>query len=328
MNSKMSQLYTQYDKTNMKIIQPIKTPTLDTDVANKKYVDDQIGNIFDQTLNTTDDVQFNSVTVPAPVSGGDATNKTYVDDQIGNIFDQTLNTTDDVQFNSVTVPAPVSGGDATNKTYVDAQVGNPFDQTLNTTDDVQFNSVTVPAPVSGGDAANKTYVDGQTTELLNTNGWAFYTDAETSPATQTFTDTFTKLQIDGGGATTNTSYLPPIIRGSGDLWDVVNDKITPIAVGDAYDFRLDLTITGESGNPTELQMELDIGGGATPTIVIVDRYIGTGKTTPYSISAGFSIFTLGTFVANGGQIFLKTNTGTATVSARSVLLVRNVNGNI
>ena len=163
-------------------------------------------------------------------------------------------------------------------------------------------------------------------EIYNTHGWANYADAETTPATQTITTTAAKLQIDGGGATSNSAYLPREIRGISELWDTTNDKITPINIGDDYSIRVDLEITAKTGSPTELEFELDIGGGATPTIIIVDRIISTGKAPPYTVSVGFPIFCLSTFKTNGGQIFLKTDTGTVTISARAISIHRLSNG--
>jgi len=164
------------------------------------------------------------------------------------------------------------------------------------------------------------------TEIYNTHGWANYADAETTPATQTINTTAAKLQIDGGGATSTSAYLPREIRGISELWDTTNDKITPINIGDGYSLRIDLEITAKTGSPTELEMELDIGGGATPTIIIVDRIIPTGKAPPYTVSVGFPIFCLSTFKTNGGQIFLKTDTGTVTISSRIISIHRLSNG--
>lgn len=171
-------------------------------------------------------------------------------------------------------------------------------------------------------------VNDNTIELYEVHGWGYYSDGETTPTTQTFTSTPSKLSIDGLGATTETGYLPLEIRGVSELWDSVNDKIIPISDGDSYDFRLDLTVIGETSNPNEIIIQLDIGGGAAPTIVVVNRYVSTGKATPYNVSVGFPIFTLSTFLANGGQIFMSTDTGNVEVQKRGVYLGRNSSGKI
>ena len=150
-------------------------------------------------------------------------------------------------------------------------------------------------------------------------GWGFYAD---NGAAQTFNTTAAKMLIDGAGATTETSYLPPAIRGTGQLWDTTNSKITPIANGDAYDVRLSLPVTGETGSPTEVQVELDIGGGATPSISILSVFRSTGRSTPYTVTVAFPIFSLSTFLSNGGQIFLTTDTGSVTVTNPTILITR------
>lgn len=173
-----------------------------------------------------------------------------------------------------------------------------------------------------------TFINDNFTELYNTAGWGFYVHDQLTPSTQVVTTTATPLIIDGGGLTSNTAYLPYEIRGTGQLWDTVNNKITPIGVGDGYSMRMDLQVTAKSGSPTELILDLDIGGGATPTIIIVEKIIGTGKTPPYTVSVGFPIFTLGTFNTNGGQLFLSTDAGSVTLTNRSVSIHRISNGQI
>ena len=151
-------------------------------------------------------------------------------------------------------------------------------------------------------------------------GWGFYTDDEV--ATQTITTTASKLIINGLGTSTNTDYLPAEILGVGELWDTVNNKITPIGLGDGYTLRIDIEITAEGANPSEMVAQFDIGGGATPTTVIVERLITTGKNLPYTISMGFPYFTLATFIANGAQIFLNTDTGTVTLGKKQISIHR------
>jgi hypothetical protein len=152
-------------------------------------------------------------------------------------------------------------------------------------------------------------------------GWGNYKDGGVA---QAFNTTPSLLSIDGAGASTEEDYLPLSIRGSGSLWNTSTDRITPIAVGDAYSLRLDLPVTGETSNPTELIMELDIASGAVygSRTTIVTRYINTGKSTPYTVSVGFPVFVGSTFATNGGQIWLYTDTGSVTVTNPNIALIR------
>lgn len=158
--------------------------------------------------------------------------------------------------------------------------------------------------------------------FVTPHGWGYYTEDQTAPSTQVITTTTQKLTIDGLGSTSNSDYLPLEIRGISELWDTATNKITPINLGDDYTLRIDMGVTAKTGSPTELKVELDIGGGATPTIVIVERFVSTAKAPPYNFSMAFPIFCLETFMANGGQIFLSTNAGTLTIQKRGISIHR------
>jgi hypothetical protein len=159
-------------------------------------------------------------------------------------------------------------------------------------------------------------------DLLQASGWGYYTDAESSPATQTFNTTPAILQIDGAGSTTDESQLPLEIRGFASLWDTTNDKVLAVNAGDAYDLRVDFEVTGETGSPTDIIIQLDTSGGGSPTIPIVTKYAGTGKGTPYIVSVAFGVFSGSTFMSNGGQIFISTDAGSITVASRGIFITR------
>jgi hypothetical protein len=180
----------------------------------------------------------------------------------------------------------------------------------------------------GGDLINDNF-----TELYSVGGWGNYTDGETTPATISVNTTPTQLLIDGLGGSSESGYLPYEIRGISELWDTTNDKITPIGIGDSYDVRLDLEITAKTGSPTIIDLVLDIGAtpdgtGGTGSILIVNRIISTGKTAPYKVSVGFPIFSLSTFVTNGGSFWLSTDTGTVTMGSRNIFIKRDTSGAI
>lgn len=166
------------------------------------------------------------------------------------------------------------------------------------------------------------------TALKNVSGFGFYVEDQTVASTQTITTTASKLIIDGAGATSTSAYLPLEIRGVSELWDVLNNKITPIAIGDGYTMRIDLQITAKTGSPTELLLDLDIGGGASPTINIVERTISSAKAPPYNVSIGFPFFSLSTFKTNGGQLFLATDTGTVEITKRQISIHRISSGQL
>lgn len=182
--------------------------------------------------------------------------------------------------------------------------------------------------VSGVDAASQGAVlrangDGTASWTFLPNGYGFYVH---SGATQTFNSAFSKLVISGSGAASDSSQLPRQIRGVGELWDTTENKITPISVGDSYNIRIDIPVTSETGSVTDITIQLDIGGGASPTSPIVTRFAAGGKTTPYVISVAFPVFSGSTFLANGGQIFIKTDAGSINVLNPQVYIGRSSGG--
>ena len=164
------------------------------------------------------------------------------------------------------------------------------------------------------------------TELYYVAGWGNYSDAETTPATLTINTTPSVLQIDGGGSTSSSAYLPREIRGVSELWDTTNDKMTPINIGDAYDIRFSLEITGKTGAPNVINVVLDIGVGAGITIPIAEVQIPVVTSPTFTVTGAIPIFCLTTFKTNGGRLFLSTDAGTLTVAARSVFIKRDFNG--
>lgn len=194
-------------------------------------------------------------------------------------------------------------------TYIDkVSVRSSLEQAQNKVSASDLNEIkeSVNALYDAGSAAN-----------ADVFGWSIYSDSVAS--NQVISSTPSVLTIDGLGSNTNTTYKPNGYVG--EMW--ASNAIQAESVGDAFDLRIDLTITAKTASPTRIDLILDIGDGAGITIPIVERVIATVKTPPYNIDIGFPIFTLDTFVANGGRIFLSTDTGTVTISNRSIFIKRD-----
>ena len=132
---------------------------------------------------------------------------------------------------------------------------------------------------------------------------------------------------------TENGYLPREIRGVSDLWDNSTDTLTPIGLGDSYDIRINLRIDTTVSNPTRFAIALDIGttpdgtGGAGSTIITQDsRTLKNG--VPQYHSFAFTIFSLATFMANGGTFWIAVDSGSIEVSERSILIVRTSSGQL
>jgi len=149
-------------------------------------------------------------------------------------------------------------------------------------------------------------------------GWAYYVDSLVTP-TITIGTTYTQISIDALGATIN-DYLPLEIRGTSELWDL--SKITPIAIGDDYDGRFDVTITAKTGSPTAIELIIDISGGVAGTNKAFTGWLQAIGTAPYDQSLPLDFFTLATFKANGGKIYARTDTGTVTIGRRNIKISR------
>jgi hypothetical protein len=91
--------------------------------------------------------------------------------------------------------------------------------------------------------------------------------------------------------------------------------------------RLQVTINSVSGNPKSINCQLDIGADVTPTIIIaVDSKALRSSSYPQAYTFTFPVFSLQTFVTNGGKFYLETDTGTAVIGFRSILIERNSTG--
>jgi len=166
-----------------------------------------------------------------------------------------------------------------------------------------------------------------TSDRITPGGWGFYVD-DNSGGAQTIPNgvgNAVKFDVNGLDAQSNEDYLPPALKGQGNLWDVAANKLNAFVLGDSYDFRIQFTITGVSANPDRITCVLDIGGAAGITIGIAeDTKSITG--TPQTMIFTFPYFTLATFVANGGQVFLYTDSGSADIEDRSVFIERISSG--
>lgn len=201
----------------------------------------------------------------------------------------------------------------------------------------------VITPLSGGDSelrylSSADLSDGadlltetitKNNDALNYQGWQSVRDARVTTSTITVDTSETKITIDNEGDATliNSDYLPLSIRGTGNLWDTVNSKITPISEGDSYDIRINATVDSVVGTPELITAKIDIGGLTAPTIVVGEKTESADKTAPYVVTFTFPIFCLDTFVTNGGQIFMKTLAGSVDISERSIFIVRTSSGN-
>jgi len=161
-------------------------------------------------------------------------------------------------------------------------------------------------------------VDDVLNSLKGEKGFGFYIDSLATP-TITIGTSWTEITIDALGANV-IDNLPLDIRGVSNL--LTSGKITPIASGDDYDGRLDVTIDSKTGSPTYLEVIIDFAGSTPDTLRAFTGYIQTAKTPPFKQSLGLDFFTGDTFLSNGGKIYARTDTGSWTISNRNIKITR------
>ncbi len=157
--------------------------------------------------------------------------------------------------------------------------------------------------------------DGITTAEAKTaakglTGWASYIDGTYTSGNPLIISQGLTSTITVDSASTITTHLPD---GVTSFWDEVNNKITPDNEGDAYVVRIDFTAFTDNQNGVA-EIILDIGGtiGAVFSRTITFPR-GTGSTNAREISNTNLVYTLGTFIANGGTFSLESISGTTSI---------------
>lgn len=141
-------------------------------------------------------------------------------------------------------------------------------------------------------------------------GWASYGDSvHTSVSPLVIAEGATAV-ITNNAANVINSQLP---IGVSSFYDGVTNKITPENSGDAYMLRIDFSAftSTQSGLAT---LELDIGA---PQNEILRRGFtfpkGAGLANKIDVSTSTLIYTLDTFIANGGSIELRSDVGSTSI---------------
>lgn len=136
--------------------------------------------------------------------------------------------------------------------------------------------------------------------LYDVGGWVEYRDTlNTVDNKQSLTaSTQNTLTIDG--LSTIKTYKPLGMGELDELWE--DDKITPLALGDSYQIRVDFN--GQIDNNTGY-FDLGIYIGGSIGYALQDTYtFPKGANTAHRFSLNFMIYCLDTFVANGGLIHI------------------------
>lgn len=150
-------------------------------------------------------------------------------------------------------------------------------------------------------------------------GWAQYVDDGSAQVITT-----SPVVLSNDATTTEETYLPLDIRGSGSLWS--SNKITPTNTGDSYTVHLKLPVTAKSGSAALLTVSLDIGGDTSPTDVIYSQDFSVSATPSFDIFVTIPVGVTADFKTNGGQFFVASDADTVTITNPSILIVKNSSG--
>lgn len=164
-------------------------------------------------------------------------------------------------------------------------------------------------------------------DRLNPTGWAFYNDGNTVTTTvPSGVGNAVKFSVDGLGANTTSAFSPRVVRGVSEMWDTSTDKMIPITLGDSSNVRIAFALTAKGANPSIITIVFDIGGASGITIPVYTTSLTTPNTFPRSVTLVAPVFSLATFLLNGGQIFMYTDSGTLDVENRQILIQRISSG--
>lgn len=140
-------------------------------------------------------------------------------------------------------------------------------------------------------------------------GWAQYGDSqyiEASPLVITLGTTST-INLDGL-ANTLKMHLPDDVT---DFYDTTTSKITPAKVGDGYTFSLSFKGKNTSNNG-DATIFTDIGGSFTRLFPKTFRF-NRGANVVHEYYFTFNMYTLDTFIANGGLLKIEAGTGNTSI---------------
>lgn len=135
--------------------------------------------------------------------------------------------------------------------------------------------------------------------LIDSFGWAEFRDTQHTDASRQslLANQDNKVTINSGA--TILSQAP---TGGEGLWDIVDNKIRPIKIGDSYNVRVDFK-AAISSNDGFFEFSVNIGGAIGVALAEL-KVFPKGQGVVHNFSIDFPIYTLDTFVANGGELII------------------------
>lgn len=162
--------------------------------------------------------------------------------------------------------------------------------------------------------------------LVGTTGWAQYNDTVLTSVSPQVISQGTTSVIQNNGLSVIESQLP---MGVASFYDAATQKITPDTSGDSYVVRISFTAFTSSNAGALATIQLDIGGAQN---VILKRGFtfpkGSGVANAIDISTTNLVYSLGTFVANGGEVQIFSEVGDTSIYDVSYVVDRVHKGRV
>jgi len=138
-------------------------------------------------------------------------------------------------------------------------------------------------------------------------GWELFSDTDYTEGSPFSVTEGTNVNLPNNAGSVINSSAPAGVS----FYD--GTKLTPDNIGDGYTISLRMKVKSSSPSGA-LGVELDIGDGVTPNIIIGDsRPLIKGANTEQRVAFDFTLFTLDTFVLDGGQLKIEAITGNLSV---------------
>jgi hypothetical protein len=160
------------------------------------------------------------------------------------------------------------------------------------------------ASANAGTANNNLATVGQ---IKSSQGWANYADTQYTVSSPFSVASNSTVTLPNNAGTTINTYIP---TGVTSFYNSATSKITPNTLGDSYTINVRFSAKSSMNNDF-LEVGIDIGN---PTTVIAEtKPFLKGANTEQKFNFVFPVFSLATFLANGGLVKVTSGSGTLSV---------------
>jgi len=155
--------------------------------------------------------------------------------------------------------------------------------------------------------------------VYQVTGWAEYSDTEYTEGSPFAVSAGTTVDLPNNSGTVIDEHLP---TGVSSLYD--GTVIKPDTVGDSYEISIRFK-TKSSVNEGAVRLAIDIGG-AMDEITADGRRLNKGSGDENTLQINFSVYSLATFIANGGTIKFEAVAGDQSVYDIRYIITRTHKG--